>query len=293
MAQSDEEKTINKQGDASVIAVTAVKTVYWLIVAFALSFTLLRLIFPAAAMDFYDSIGNIPRAYDCARLAERTSKGEKRVNARISCVNYSIALFDGYGKEYAGEVAENTARFLSDGDCLRRIKLIDEYNVGSAAKSIQPNLYSYADYLYSENARANYALGRTEILTRDGSYRGINSALADSGAAEEQTAVIYGQIAAVLEAAAKASDTAEFIDFTLLKESSRRYIDSVLANIEGAPTLKDMYLVKAYEKLAARLTLASFVGEAELAEIKAVSYAGADYNIGELYYDVLLKQYCK
>ncbi|MFR5062743.1 MAG: hypothetical protein ACLTEK_07035, partial [Christensenellales bacterium] len=84
-----------------------------------------------------------------------------------------------------------------------------------------------------------------------------------------------------------------FIDFTLLKESSRRYIDSVLANIEGAPTLKDMYLVKAYEKLAARLTLASFVSEAELAEIKAVSYAGADYNIGELYYDVLLKQYCK
>ena len=284
MAQSDEEKTINKQGDASVIAVTAVKTVYWLIVAFALSFTLLRLIFPAAAMDFYDSIGNIPRAYDCARLAERTSKGEKRVNARISCVNYSIALFDGYGKEYAGEVAENTARFLSDGD---------EYNVGSATKSIQPNLYSYADYLYSENARANYALGRTEILTRDGSYRGINSALADSGSAEEQTAVIYGQIAPVLEAAAKASDTAEFIDFTLLKESSRRHIDSVLANIEVAPTLKDMYLVKAYEKLAARLTLASFVSEAELAEIKAVSYAGADYNIGDLYYDVLLKQYCK
>ena len=292
MTQPDEEKTINRQSDAGVIAATAVKTVYWLIVAFALLFTLARLIFPAAAMNFYDSIGNIPRAYDCALMAERTSEGEKRVNARISCVNYSIALFGEYGGEYAGEVAENTARFLSDDDCLRRAKLIDEYNVGSAAKSIQPNLYSYADYLHAENARANYAVGRMEILTRDG-YRGINSVLADSSVTVEQSAVIYGQIAAVLESAAKASDAAEFIDFTLLKQSSRRYIDGVLADISGTPTLGNMYLVKAYEKLAARLALAPFVTEAELAEIRAVSYGGSDYKIGELYYDVLLKQYCK
>lgn len=285
MTQSQELKNPN-ESDARVIATTAIKTLYWLIVAVALVFTFVRVCFPSFAMKLYDDLGNVPRAYDCAKSAVKLSRGEEKVNARISCVNYSVKLFAETGDMYAGEVAENTFAFLTDADCVKRIALIDEYNVRAASKTLRPNFYSYADYLHAENARANYALGKTDLL-KDGRYVAANTLL-DSEMTLTERAVLFGQLSAVMEEMTKEGKTEiSFIDTDRLVAAVKTYGGEVIAAIDGTPSLPDLYLFKACEKITARLNAGKFTNEAF-----AFDYKGTNCEVGALYRD-LLDEYCK
>ena len=59
MTQLDEQND-KKISDADVIVATAAKTLFWLVVWVALFFTLFRFVFPVAAMNLYDDMGNVP-----------------------------------------------------------------------------------------------------------------------------------------------------------------------------------------------------------------------------------------
>ncbi len=285
MTQSPEQKKQN-DSDARIIATTAVKTLYWLIVSLALVFTFIRICFPAFAMNLYADLGNVPRAYDCAKSAVKLSRGEEKVNARISCVNYSIELFAEMGAEYAGEVVDNTFIFLTDEGCKNRTPLIDEYNRSKAAKSFRPNLYSYSAYLHAENARANYALGKFELL-KYGKYVAANTLL-DSEMTLSERAVLFGQLSAVLEELVKDGKTeCGFVETSKLTAAVKSYGAEVIAKMQETPTLYDLYLLKACEKLSARLSAGKFTDETFSFE-----YKGTTYEVGALYSD-LLNEYCK
>lgn len=293
MTQLDEQIE-KKTSDADVIVATAAKTIFWLVVSVALFFTLFRLVFPFAAMDLYEDMGNVPRAYDCAKTALAVSGGERKVNARLACVNYSAALFAENPEEYAPELKTHSEQFLADADCVKRIPLIDEYNVGAAPASMRPNLYSYADYLYCENTRANCFMGSVNLLF-DGTYRTPDEVLAEcrTRADLSVTAVALGQIAVIVEEYAAVDKGPDgVLDMGLLCSVAGDYIVSVLDGIGDAPQLRDLYLVKAYEKLVTRLSAGNFDAEA-VSALKNVVYEGTSYTVDNLYYKVLLPQYSK
>lgn len=289
MTQSDE-KTTRQESDASVIATTAAKAVYWVIIAVALLFTLYRVVFPYSAMKLYDDLGNVPRAYECARQTANGARGEKKVNARISCVNYCITLFGENPDEYAAELERNTYEFLTDGDCVKRIELIDEYNVKNAGAAIKPNLYSYYAYLHAENARARLYQGKTDLLS-GGEY--VNADELISGELPlKDGAVVLGQISAMLESlTADGKTEITFLSVNKLTEYAAKYAEEVLSVAEDKPTLEQTYLLKAYEKLIARLSAGGFTDEQTIKGLKTVYYNGTEYDISDLYYGVFLKNY--
>ena len=294
MTQLDEQND-KKISDADVIVATAAKTLFWLVVWVALFFTLFRFVFPVAAMNLYDDMGNVPRAYDCAKTALATSKGDDKVNARLACVNYSVKLFALNPEDYAEELKKNSEEFLADSDCVKRIALIDEYNENAAPKSIRPNLYSYADYLHCENTRANCYSGNDKLLF-EGAYLKADDVLAEcaSRADLSVTAVVRGQISVMLEEyAASGRGINGAFDAGLLCTVARDYIMKVLSGINDTPTLNDLYLVKAYEKLVTRMTAGNFAEPDVITLLKNVEYDGANYTVDNLYYKVLLPQYCK
>lgn len=151
-------KTVNKQSEGEIIAQTSIRALGAFLVIFALLFTLWTALFPLTASDFYDEMGNLPRAYECAKTAVKTSSGADRTNAKIKCVNYAISLYSQNPSAYADCLIADTADFLLDSDCGARAKKIDDYNIASTPKSFHPAIYGYLDYIRSTNCKARVKL---------------------------------------------------------------------------------------------------------------------------------------
>lgn len=296
MTQTDE-RQIAEESETYVIAATAIRTLFWLLACLALLLTVVRVAFPLAAMNAYADLGNVPRAYDCAASAAKIYKGETGVNARISCVNYSITLMSENPTEYASAVKRDTEAFFADTGCVDRIPLIDEYNVKNADKTMRPNLYSYSDYISGENTRARFILGEESV-----SYYGKPVAYADLAAAitacaeSEQyyyAAPLLNAAAIIAEECIKANKPLPF-DEQSVTAAARAYLDKALETVNAeAPALKPLYEIKAYQKYAQRLIAGGFVGEDAKPRVENVTFGGAETTVNELYYNVLLRQYCK
>lgn len=296
MTQTDE-RQIAEESETYVIAATAIRTLFWLLACLALLLTVVRVAFPLAAMNAYADLGNVSRAYDCAASAAKIYKGETGVNARISCVNYSITLMSENPTEYASAVKRDTEAFFADTGCVDRIPLIDEYNVKNADKTMRPNLYSYADYISGENTRARFILGEESV-----SYYGKPVAYADLAAAitacaeSEQyyyAAPLLNAAAIIAEECIKANKPLPF-DEQSVTAVARAYLDKALETVNAeAPALKSLYEIKAYQKYAQRLIAGGFVGEDAKPRVENVTFGGAETTVNELYYNVLLRQYCK
>lgn len=298
MTQTDERR-IAEESETYVIAATAIRTLFWLLACLALLLTVVRVAFPLAAMNAYADLGNVPRAYDCAASAAKIYKGETGVNARISCVNYSITLMSENPTEYASSVKRDTEAFFADTGCVDRIPLIDEYNVKNADKTMRPNLYSYADYISGENTRARFILGEESV-----SYYGKPVAYADLAAAitacAESEQYYYYYAAPLLNAAAIIAEECIKVNKPLpfdeqsVTAAARAYLDKALETVNAeAPALKSLYEIKVYQKYAQRLIAGGFVGEDAKPRVENVTFGGAETTVNELYYNVLLRQYCK
>ena len=296
MAQTDE-KQITQESETNVIAATATGTLFWLLACLALLLAAIRIVFPLAAMNAYSDLGNTPRAYDCAVSAAKIYKGETGVNARISCVNYSITLMNENPTEYADAVKRDTEAFLSDSGCRARIPLIDEYNVKNADRTMQPNLYSYADYVSAENTRARFILNDATVLY-DGKplpYADIAATInAAVGAGDYSVATpLLNAAAIVAEECIKANKPLPF-DEKSVTSAAKAFLDAALSNANAeAPSLESLYEIKAYQKYAQRLVSGGFVVGEDKTAVENLTYGDAETTINELYYNVLLKKYCK
>ena len=278
-----EEQPKQPKSDVKLITETALKTVYWLVVISALLLVIFYVLFPSVSASVYEDFGDYYKAYDCADRAYRTGKGESKVNSALDKVNYSAIVFDS-DKTFANEVEESTESFLADEKCLARIPLIDEYNQKNSAKSMRPNLYSYKDYLYSLNAKARATKGKTDFLY-GGKYIGANELLTKETTAFD-SAIILSQIATAISVTGKT----DFVDLTALVEKARQ----VLTSAQGeSDALKELYLVKAYEKIYVRLATQEGVSKDVKESLKSVTYGGQAYEITDLYYNKLLANYCK
>ena len=130
----------------------------------------------------------------------------------------------------------------------------------------------------------------------EGAYLKADDVLAEcaSRADLSVTAVVLGQISVMLEEyAASGRGINGAFDAGLLCTVARDYIMKVLSGINDTPTLNDLYLVKAYEKLVTRMTAGNFAEPDVITLLKNVEYDGANYTVDNLYYKVLLPQYCK
>lgn len=296
MTQTDE-KQIAENSESQLIATTAIKTLFWLFACLALLLTVIRVAFPLAAMNVYSDLGNTPRAYDCAVSAAKIYKGETGVNARLSCVNYSITLMNENPAGYAEAVKNETEAFLLDLGCAARIPLIDEYNVKNADKTMRPNLYSYADYVSGENTRARYILGENTVyyLGKTVNYADLAGTITAVAGSDNYVyaAPLLNSAAIVVEECIKAGKTLPF-DERAVTSAAREYLAKALAVADAEnPTLVSLYEIKAYQKYAQRLISGGFVtGDAKTA-VETVTFGGNETTINELYYNVLLKQYCK
>ena len=293
-----EEKQIAEKSESQVIASTAIRTLYWLFAFLALLLTVIRAAFPLAAMNVYADLGNTPRAYDCAFSAAKIYGGDAGVNARISCVNYSIALMSENPTGYAEAVKRDTEAFFADSGCTARIPLIDEYNVKNADKTMRPNLYSYADYISGENTRARFITGNESVsyFGKPVKYSDLASAITACVDSENNyryaTPLINGA-AVVAEECKKAGKPLPF-DEKAVTAAAKSYLIKALAGTDGdAPSLRSLYEIKAYQKYAQRLISGGFVTGAEKAAVETVTFGGTQTAINELYYNVLLKNYCK
>ena len=292
-----EEKQITEKSESQVIAATAIRTLFWLLACLALLLTVIRAAFPLAAMNVYADLGNTPRAYDCAASAAKIYKGETGVNARLSCVNYSITLMSENPGGYAGAVKSETEAFLLDPGCTARIPLIDEYNVKNADKTMRPNLYSYADYVSGENTRARYILGETSVyyLGKTVNYADLAGTITSVAGSDNYVyaAPLLNSAAIVAEECIKAGKPLPF-DERAVTAAAKEYLAKALAGTDAEnPTLVSLYEIKAYQKYAQRLISGGFVtGDAKTAA-ETVTFGGTETTINELYYNVLLKQYCK
>lgn len=160
-------------------AVTAVKTVYTVVVLVALVCTLIVFLFPFGAMQFYLELGNRHRALESAEsYLSRYPEEGREWDSRYAGVLYRAAqlagdLFDdakGTRKEfYAEKTVELTERYFAVDSVSMKNEQIDAFNVGAAVNPmLHPGLYSIADYLTVTEYRANLYLGTTAIVwTRD------------------------------------------------------------------------------------------------------------------------------
>ncbi len=284
MAENKQQTTLNESESAiksnavGALCQTAVKTFCACIVVCALLAVIITLLFPLSSMRFYDDLGLTARAYACADRAARVEKGADEVTAKLYKVNLSAKLFEEKGNSYADELYASSKDFLSDNECLKRAVKVDEYNIASSAKAIRPNLYSYRTYLSELNARAAFRLGKTEEL----------SALIDKFdlSSAHQKAELFYQIAAVYyEASVMNKSVTLFAEDKLITEASK-YFNEVTTLLSDEPTLEQLYLLKAYEKFAAR-----YIPSSEENKLITV-YQGQTVSVSEFYQAQLIK-YCK
>lgn len=297
MALTDENQ-IAKESESSVIARTAIATLFWIVVSLALLLTAARAVFPLAAANVYLNFGNTARAYDCAASAARLHGGDSRVNARIIAVNSSISLMGENPGEYAEAVISETEAFFADTGCVDRIPLIDEYNVKNADKTMRPNLYSYADYISGENTRARFISGEqsASYFGKPVAYSDLAAAIATCAESEQYyyyAAPLISSAAVVAEECIKANKPLPF-DEAAVTAAAREYLNKAIGGTDVTnPALKSLYEVKAYQKYARRIISGGFAANERKAAIENVTVGEAETTIDELYYKILLKNYCK
>lgn len=141
----------------NVIAETAIATLFWLIVGFALLASLFPVLFPAASARFYADLGNVPRAYDCAARAADT---DGTVESRQKAVAYAVSLYDETGKTYG--VLKSVPAFLKESG--ETFAEIDRKNIAALDKIYHPSVYSYRDYLAGVLAKVRTKEGKTYVF---------------------------------------------------------------------------------------------------------------------------------
>ena len=278
----DKEK-LNSAEENVGVTQTAIRAFYLCIVLFAIIATLATLLFPSSAMTFYEELDNIPKAYQSARFAVRTSEGEDKVNAMIACVNYGSQLFEEEPDKYADDLYEDCTAFLQNEDCVKRSVMIDEYNIENSAKALHPNLYSYLTYVSELKARCAVRLGKQSEIA------GYVTELQTETSLDKKAMAVYKISAVYYEA--KFAKTTISVDEDLLVTLAKEYFDLSLASIPNheKPSISGLYYVKAYEKLSARMTL---YGSVKANEITTVNYGSEVKNVHELY-STLLIRYCE
>lgn len=278
--QQIEQKTQQKS-ESAIIVETALATLYWVVVLFALFFATWTLVFPAKAMEFYDEIGNIPRAYDCASQYARHAQGEEGVNARIRSVNYVMTLYSQNPDSYAQAVVDETQAFLNNELCKERIKLIDEYNINGTSAVLHPSLYSYADHLLEYNARAKVRLGRMTVMV-NGEEKQLSVALSLTPSAST-----VAQISAIMGEMKTLSLTFTAEEISAINWYVQDFYAESVISINNEVTLKDLYNLYVYGKVALR-----FERMGLQKPVTTVNYKGTETTPDELY-SQLLEQYDK
>ena len=137
----NEQKSQQTQ-DAEIIGLTALETLFRVVVIFPLLFLVWTLIFPASAAQFYYDIRNNLQAYIAYDRAVEKASGEEQVNLRIQCVNLALMLVD-EGEEYNDEIIKHTEKFLFSDECLYRAVKIDDYALVSTAPILHPSIYGF------------------------------------------------------------------------------------------------------------------------------------------------------
>ncbi len=281
-----EDDIIIEPGDGELIATTAVRTLYVLVVAAALLCVLLRLLLPLPAMRFYANVGNVARAYECADDAVRSLDGEDKIDAHVNAIAYSVKLMNERPDVYAPEVERQTGAYLNEdtfGPYGVRSARIDNYNLANSAKALHPNLASYDRYLHEQHTRARAFQGKTDKILFEGRYVSVQDAISYA-----RSPIDMSYVAAML-AEIIAVDPDYALDFSVvtIRNTITEELDVAFENVP----LAALERLKCYEKLVTRLIVAGRLNENDPETL--IMYGNETYGYDELYYDVLLPNYCK
>lgn len=267
------------ENEALSLGALVLRTLYSCVVALALFAVLWTLLFPLAASELYRDLGNEARAYDCAQRAARISDGEERTNALISCISLGSGLF-GENADYAQRLNADANAFLSDADCMTRTTRLDEYNLSTAPKSMHANLFSYEAFVRELKVRTGAHLG---------DYAPVQSAYTALATADIfESAALIGEIAAYYYQTSKDGRTVDCINPDDIVAAAANYFGRVAAGRTDRTEIENLYLVKQYEKLVARIALTD---KAAADALTTVNYDGTQRTISVLYGE-LLEQYC-
>ncbi|MBR2989296.1 MAG: hypothetical protein IKC64_06215 [Clostridia bacterium] len=279
--QNDEQKVIS-QTEGEIIAVTAVKTLGVFTVVFALLFTLWTLLFPMSASNFYDELGNQTRAYECAKVAVKTTSGVDKTNAKIKCVNYSISLY-GKNESYARCLITDTADFLLDDDCVERASVIDQYNLASTPKSFHPAIYGYLDYVRSQNVKARAKQGDGKIWVEQ-ELKSLNEALSSVTVSTAQ------QLVTLIGA------NPSLVNSVQIKAFANGYLTAITTkadayfSLSGTVSLELTYEAYAYGKLKSVMLDKNIAEQSDFTQ--NIEFNGQTYSFDD-YYEKLVTEYQK
>lgn len=276
-------KTVNNQSEGEIIAQTAIRALGAFLVIFALLFTLWTVLFPLTASNFYDEMGNLPRAYECAKTAVKTSSGADRTNAKIKCVNYAISLYSQNPDAYADCLIADTADFLIDSDCGERAKKIDDYNIASTPKSFHPAIYGYLDYIRSTNCKARVKQNGDDRVWVANQLVSLASALTTPSVSVAQ------QIVAILSVKDLTSyDATATVNFanSLAQQLVQTY-ESEYQTANEKPSLEFLYGIYACVKVKSVLIDKELAQESNF---NSVAFDGENLSLNDLY-DRLIAEY--
>ncbi len=271
--QYDERQSTN---ETEIIGLTALETLFRIVVIFPLLFVMWTLIFPSSAAQFYYEVGNNPRAYICYDRAVEKASGEDEVNFRIKCVNLAL-LLEGESDEYNAEVIKHTEKFLFSDACLDRAVKIDDYSIVSTSPLLHPSLYGYADYLRECNAKARAKNNDFRVMVGK-QYATVEQTLTDT-----PTASSLLQLCAMLGV----SDEIGATDLSLCNYANQFLYDAV-SKIEDEVTIQDLYSLYAYGKMQQRIR-ENFQG-AENKLATTVNFRESVYTHDELF-RMLIQEY--
>lgn len=279
--QNDEQK-VTTQTEGEIIATTAVKTLGVLTVVFALLFTLWTLLFPSVASNFYDELGNQTRAYECAKIAVKTSSGVEKVNAKIKCVNYAISLY-GQNASYADCLIADTTDFLLNNECVSRAEKIDEYNIASSPKSFHPAIYGYLDYVRSQNLKARASGGDSKMWVGQ-TLKTLDQALGEVTVSTAQQLVTLVSVNPSLVDSAQAKAFASAYLMAITTKADDYFTQS------SAVSLELVYEAYAYGKLKSVMLGSGVAEQTDFAQ--TVEFGGQTYSFDD-YYGKLVVEYQK
>ena len=270
------ERQSKAQSETELIGLTALETLFLMVVVFPLLFVMWTLIFPSASAQFYYEVGNNPRAYICYERAVEKAKGEEEVNLRIKCVNLALVLAE-ESSEYNEEIIEHTEKFLFSDECLERAVKIDDYSIVSTSPLLHPSLYGYADYLRECNAKARAKKNDFRVMVGK-EYKTVEEVLALS-----PTAPSLLQLCAMLgvDDEIGASDTA-------LCSYANDFLYDTVEGIEEEVTVENLYNLYAYGKMQQRIREEFAGSENKLAT--TINFRSSVYTHDELF-RLLVKEY--
>lgn len=204
MSEQENNEIIEKDESAELVFNTAVKTLFMTFLTVVLLFAVLFQCFPSGAMRFTYDIGlyknslgyaekALARGYNLEALLYAVELSDKLCESELSGKPYERE------SKYADELEKYTREYAFSPDFDRKNAELDEYY--AAGQNYGGSLYSYADYIYTQNFYARALLDSTdEILCRGELVSTDKLGGIIPTMTAKETAVLYNQMDAYLTA---------------------------------------------------------------------------------------------